>query len=228
MECQSVWKWNNVRKRAAEVGEETSETLSEQAGSTGEAAAEGCATSCSERSWWEEDRGGETLEGIGKRSGMGRCQTERARESEWGGGRGGGGDCVVLTSEIVRGEASEWALRSRQRGTRETRSKVTPVIDTLASGKVLDVFFFSLWMIQQYFVVFCGAWRANEISQPVTSKLCLYVGWKSDVKRCNKSLKVVCWSSTPSGRIVLSNLFCPVAQRFPPPGRFSVCLSRGG
>lgn len=144
MECQSVWKWNNVRRRAAEVGEETSETLSEQAGSTAEAAAEGCATSCSERSWWEEDRGGETLEGIGKRSGMGRCQTERARESEWGGGRGGGGDCVVLTSEIVRGEASEWALRSRQRGTRETRSKVTPVIDTLASGKVPDVFFFFL------------------------------------------------------------------------------------
>lgn len=50
---------------------------------------------------------------------------------------------------------------------------------------------------------------------------------KSDVKRCNKSLKVVCRSETPSGWIVLSNLFCPVARLFPPPGRFSVFLSRG-
>lgn len=54
--------------------------------------------------------------------------------------------------------------------------------------------FLPLWMIQQYFLIFCGAWRANEISQPVSSKLSVSVGWKSDVKRCNKSLKVVCGS----------------------------------
>ena len=47
---------------------------------------------------------------------------------------------MVLTSEIVCREASERALRTRQRGVQERRSKVTPVIDTLGTGEIPDLF----------------------------------------------------------------------------------------
>lgn len=100
---------------------------------------------------------------------------------------------MVRTSERVLGEASERALRSRQRGVQETRSKVTPAIVALVIGGEISAFFFLCERSGNIFSFFWGAWRANEISQPVTSKLSV-CRLKSDVKRCNGSLKVVCAS----------------------------------
>lgn len=147
----SVWKWNNVRKRAAEVGEERERYWETVGGeNTRNRVWRLCNKLQQEELLRRQGRRRKTLVGIRKRSGMGRCQTEQGRESEWGGGEGGGGDCVVRTSETVHGEASEWALRSRQRGVEETWSKVTPVIDMLVSGEKPGIFL-PLWGISTIF-----------------------------------------------------------------------------
>lgn len=98
---------------------------------------------------------------------------------------------MVRTSERVHGEASERALTSRQRGVQETRSKVTPATVALVTGGKSRLFSFFVNDPVTFSPFFCGAWRANEISQPVTSKLSV-CRLKSDVKRCNESLEVVC------------------------------------
>lgn len=69
-----------MRKRAAEVGEETSETLSEQAGSTGEKAVQqAAARGAAEKRTGEEKR----WKGLGKGPGWEDVkQSERERASE--------------------------------------------------------------------------------------------------------------------------------------------------
>lgn len=118
-------------------------------------------------------------------------QSERVRESEWGGG-GGGVDCVVLT-KWNRPRGSIWV--SAQLKGKEEDKKHGPKwllwLTHWALGKSL-VFFFPCEWSSNIFLSFA---ELGELMRSLSPSLqTLYVGWKSDVKTCNKSLKVVCGS----------------------------------
>lgn len=94
-----------MRKRAAEVGEEKREreAAREAALSTRGAASDGCATSCSRRSCWEEDRGGEVKPWKGSGKGLG---WEDVKQS-WG-------ERASEEEEEVEEEVSAWCARVKE------------------------------------------------------------------------------------------------------------------
>lgn len=126
--CESVRMWESELQRRVRKRERGGERA---ALSTRGAASDGCATSCSRRSCWEEDRGGEVKPWKGSGKGLG---WEDVKQS-WG----------ERASEEEEEEVSAWGAQVKEssgkrlserwdQGKEEYRSEVTPAIVALVIG----------------------------------------------------------------------------------------------